>query len=117
MNFHHRHICNNNFFSRYYSEKAYVLSRGFVRRALEIPPSGLEDVLQDIYIKRGKLKKIVESAHNLIELSKTLKDDDTFESDLAIPRLTSGGIIPLSRTLERLESILKSSTGNPERIS
>ena len=95
--------------SRLYNEKAYVLSRGFVRRALEIPVGGLDDVIRDIYITRGKLAKIIKSSRDLIEKSRTTEsEDDTGE--LSVPRLTGGGIIPLTRTLDKLEAILAASS-------
>ncbi|EJD03783.1 uncharacterized protein FOMMEDRAFT_139931 [Fomitiporia mediterranea MF3/22] len=98
--------------SRLYNEKAYVLSRGFVRRALEIPVGSLEDVVRDIYITRGKLAKVVKSSRNLIEKSRTTKESDDDTSDFAVPRLTEGGIIPLTKTLDKLETILASTTSN-----
>ena len=36
--------------SRLYNEKAYVLSRGFILRALEKPPSSLEDEIRGFYL-------------------------------------------------------------------
>ena len=36
--------------SRLYNEKAYVLSRGFILRALERPPSSLEDEIRGFYL-------------------------------------------------------------------
>ncbi|KAL5535685.1 hypothetical protein ACEPAF_3779 [Sanghuangporus sanghuang] len=89
--------------SRLYNEKAYVLSRGFVRRALEVPVGGLEDVIKDIYITRGKLAKVITSAHSLIEKSRITKESEDDNGELAVPRLTGGGIIPLTRILDKLE--------------
>lgn len=96
--------------SRLYNEKAYVLSRGFVRRALEVPVGGLEDVIKDMYITRGKLTKVINTSRSLMEKSRTTKESDDDNSDLAVPRLTGGGIIPLTRVLDRLDALLASST-------
>ncbi|KLO15052.1 hypothetical protein SCHPADRAFT_902766 [Schizopora paradoxa] len=91
--------------SRLYSEKAYVLSRGFVRRALEIPMGGLEEIINDIYYTKGRLQQVISKSNALIAKSreaegKDLEDDD---SDLAVPHLTAGGVLALSRTMTKLE--------------
>ncbi|CAL1695554.1 unnamed protein product [Somion occarium] len=90
--------------SRLYSEKAFVLSRNFVRRALEIPLGGLEGEIDWFYYKRGLLRKVVTDARSLIEKSKT--DTSEADGDRAIPRLTGGGIIALERTLTKLQTLL-----------
>ena len=92
--------------SRLYSEKAYVLSRGFVRRALEIPPGSLEAEIHWLYHTKGKLRKVVQDARALIEKSKATPADAEVDGDRAVPRLTSGGIITLDRTLIRLQALL-----------
>ena len=100
--------------SRLYSERAYVLSRGFIRRALEIPLMGLEDEIQWLYYKRGLLDKALVEARALIEKSKeapaaedggasTVKTVE--EEELAVPRLTAGGVITVSRTLGKLQGL------------
>ncbi|KAI0751129.1 hypothetical protein C8Q80DRAFT_1155693 [Daedaleopsis nitida] len=94
--------------SRLYSEKAYVLSRGFVRRALEIPLGGLESELSWFYYTNGKLKKVLDDARALIEKSRTSKENAATEADreLAVPRLSGGGIITLDRVLAKLQGLL-----------
>ncbi|TFK56945.1 hypothetical protein OE88DRAFT_1670528 [Heliocybe sulcata] len=94
--------------SRLYSEKAYVLSRGFVRRALEILPGSIESEIRWMYYTNGKLEKVFRDAIALIDKSKTTPEDLTQDLDLAVPRLTSGGIITLERTLSKLKAILDS---------
>lgn len=92
--------------SRLYSEKAYVLSRGFVRRALEIPLGGLEQELHGFYYTKGKLAKVLNDARSLIEKSKSTKEETEADRELAVPRLTGGGIIALERTLAKLQGLL-----------
>lgn len=92
--------------SRLYSEKAYVLSRGFVRRALEIPLGGLEAEMNWLYYTKGKLQKVVRDARALIEKSKVTTADTEVDGEVAVPRLTGGGIIMLERTLTRLQALL-----------
>jgi ubiquitin-conjugating enzyme E2 O len=98
--------------SRLYSEKAYVLARGFVRRALEIPLGGLEEEIKSFYYTHGRLRKVLEESRSLIEKCKqdpnpskeTLEKEGTVE--VAISRLTTGGIILLERTLSKLQGLL-----------
>ncbi|KAF8642030.1 hypothetical protein AX16_009751 [Volvariella volvacea WC 439] len=98
--------------SRLYSEKAYVLSRGFVRRALELPLGGLEKELQSIYYDDGRLKKVVEGADALIRRSQSTSASssgghgENTEEELAVPKLSAGGIITLERTLKILRDLL-----------
>ncbi|KAG9042571.1 hypothetical protein FS837_010684 [Tulasnella sp. UAMH 9824] len=105
--------------SRLYSEKAYVLSRSFVRRALEYPPGSLQKEIEWLYLEQGKLGKVIADAKALIEASQTSSraavggggNEDIMRTipgweDKAVPKLTAGGILPLQRTLGKLEAIL-----------
>lgn len=98
-------VFTNPVFSRLYSEKAYVLSRGFVRRALELPPGSLEAELRWLYFTNGRLKKILQDARALIAKSRAPAADSEADKELAVPRLTGGGIITLERTLGKLQAI------------
>ncbi|KAF8973555.1 hypothetical protein BDZ97DRAFT_1775695 [Flammula alnicola] len=93
--------------SRLYSEKAYVLSRGFVRRALEIPLGGLNSEITYLYYNQHRLQKVVDDAESLIRKSKASPEITPEEQDLAVPRLTAGGIIALERTLIKLRGFLQ----------
>jgi len=99
-------------YSRLYSEKAYVLSRGFVRRALEVPLGGLEAEINWLYYNKGRLEKVLRDARSLIENSKADSDISAEDKDMAVPRLSSGGIITLERTLHKLQSIADSKHSN-----
>ncbi|GLB35998.1 putative ubiquitin-conjugating enzyme family protein [Lyophyllum shimeji] len=92
--------------SRLYNEKAYVLSRAFVRRALEIPLGGLEFELKWLYYQNHRLEKVIRDARLLIEKSKAGVPLSETDRDLAVPRLTAGGIITLERTLKKLQTLL-----------
>ncbi|TFK30803.1 hypothetical protein FA15DRAFT_662855 [Coprinopsis marcescibilis] len=91
--------------SRLYSEKAYVLSRGFIRRALELPLGDLHEEIEWLYHKKGLLGKVLQDSKTLVEKSRNSTEVSPQDADLAIPRLTSGGIITLERTLARLQKI------------
>ncbi|KAG9019315.1 hypothetical protein FRB90_004028 [Tulasnella sp. 427] len=108
--------------SRLYSEKAYVLSRSFVKRALEYPPGGLQKEIEWLYLDQGKLGKVIADAKALIGASQQASGSSRAVSggggnedimriipgweDKAVPKLTAGGILPLQRTLGKLEAIL-----------
>jgi len=87
------------------------LSRGFVRRALELPLGSLEDDIKYFYYTRKRLDKVIRHGRDLIAKSKEPEPEgELVVSDLAVPRLTEGGIIMLERTLAKLESLRSSST-------
>jgi len=92
-------------YSRLYNEKAFVLSRGFVRRSLEIPLGGLEKEIEWLYYTNGGLQKVLRDSRRLIEVSKAQPDVSPEDADLAVPRLTEGGIITLERTLQKLQAL------------
>ncbi|KAH8998837.1 hypothetical protein EDB86DRAFT_2910381 [Lactarius hatsudake] len=102
--------------SRLYNEKAYVLSRGFVRRALEVPLGSLESEIGWLYREQGRLAKVLCDARALVEKSRgavpsasssadAAVDEGDRDSGPAVPRLTAGGIITLERTLVKLEAL------------
>ncbi|KAF9479723.1 hypothetical protein BDN70DRAFT_878485 [Pholiota conissans] len=93
--------------SRLYSEKAYVLSRGFVRRALEIPLGGLQSEIHYLYYTKHRLQRVISDAEYIINRSRNHPELSAHEHDLAVPRLTAGGIIALERTLNKLRSLLQ----------
>lgn len=62
--------------SRQYSEKAYVLSRGFVRQALLHPQESIKDELKQIYITGGRLREVIDHARTLMD-----KMDDQEEEE------------------------------------
>lgn len=82
------------------------MSRGFVRRALEIPLGGLQSEINWLYYTKGRLAKVLSDARQLVEKSKNNPTDES-DHDLAVPRLTTGGIITLERTLGKLQILLE----------
>ncbi|KDN41490.1 hypothetical protein RSAG8_07440, partial [Rhizoctonia solani AG-8 WAC10335] len=99
---------------RLYSEKAYVLSRGFIRRALEIEVGGLGTEIEWYYIKQGRLAKSIADARALIAWSEAgeyeASKEVLKESDPAVGVLSEGAVIMLRRTLDKLDAILKERT-------
>ncbi|KAF8222140.1 hypothetical protein L208DRAFT_1426440 [Tricholoma matsutake] len=94
--------------SRLYNEKAYVLSRGFVRRALEMPLGGLESEIKWLYYEHRHLEKVLRDAKMLIEKSKATTNVTEADEELAVPRLTAGGILTLERILGKLQLLSNS---------
>lgn len=83
-----------------------MLSRGFIRRALEIPPGGLESEIEWLYHTNGVLDKVLQDSRRLIDVSKKHPEVSAEDRDLAVPRLTEGGILTLERTLTKLQTLL-----------
>lgn len=77
--------------SRQYSEKAYVLSRSFVRQALLHPPASLEKELEKIYLTDGRLKSVISHARTLVD-----KEDDQGDEDEGADRWDADAIGSLS---------------------
>ncbi len=122
--------------SAQYSERAFVMARGFVRFALTRPPVGLEDVLAWLYLPNtnedGGLKdlnvacllvKVIGRAQNLIEASEKLRNTDGSNSNADVTTmdgsgrigdetiaflrpLSKGAIMMLRRQLEELKRYL-----------
>jgi len=86
------------------------MARGFVKHALQNPPSGLEAEIRWLYRKQGKLEKIIADSNALIALSRNAVEQapNWLQGERAVTRLTLGGILTLERTLNSLQSILDS---------
>jgi ubiquitin-conjugating enzyme E2 O len=72
-----------------------------------MPLSGLEDELSWLYYKKGRLGKLIADADNLIKRSGSEEDAALTDPDVAIPRLSMGGVIALNRTLSKLRALLE----------
>ncbi|ORX39251.1 hypothetical protein BD324DRAFT_619003 [Kockovaella imperatae] len=101
--------------SRHYSEKAYVLSRSFVRTALQRPPTGFEDALRTFYYDKGRLKDVIDHAKRLIDKTEasaakgaSVEEEDEnaemWNAD-AIGSLTVGASLTLKRTISSLQTL------------
>ncbi|KIR99879.1 ubiquitin-conjugating enzyme E2 O [Cryptococcus deuterogattii 2001/935-1] len=87
--------------NRLYSEKAYVLSRTYVRTALERPITGLESEIRYFYLTKGRLRFVIDHAQRLIEKGEVGQNIEQEEENAemwnadAMGRLTMGAIITL----------------------
>ncbi|KAJ7596874.1 hypothetical protein C8J56DRAFT_1041125 [Mycena floridula] len=93
--------------SRLYNERAFVLSRGFALRALTLPPIGLEEPIEYLYHTTGRLQKLLDDANSLISKSKATEISEEVDQDVAVPRLSAGGVLTLQKLLTRLQAQLK----------
>jgi ubiquitin-conjugating enzyme E2 O len=67
---------------------------------------GLESEIAHLFYRKKRLHKVVQDAKRLIQKSKDGLEITLEDQDIAVPRLTAGGIIALERTLNRLCSCL-----------
>ncbi|KAJ3821801.1 hypothetical protein F5880DRAFT_1579492 [Lentinula raphanica] len=94
--------------SRLYSEKAYVLSRNFVRRTLETPFGGLEKEIKWQYYSNHLLERVLQHSRALIDKSRSQSTENRTEdqSEQYDISLSTGGIITLERVLNALQNFL-----------
>jgi len=91
---------------RLYSERAYFLSRGFVKWALENRVEGLEREVQYLYLDADgpKLaKSVIEDGKRVIAQSEISSDDDGEWQRGRVTRLSRGGLQILKRTISAIE--------------
>lgn len=110
--------------SELYSEKAFLMARGFVKYAMAQPPSGLEDVLSWIYLSprhahsTSLLQSIIANGRTLAQRSEEArqqKDDSLMDAvggtedgtKAFLKPLSRGAAVMLSRTMDELEGQLK----------
>jgi ubiquitin-conjugating enzyme E2 O len=115
--------------SAHYSERAYVLTRNFIRHALEYPVKSFADEIQGYYVKGGRLSEVVEEVRELVRASEEkgsgsaeagvkmgVEGEGAVEGEDGVPvlpnrqagvsgKVTPGGLIPLKRTLKALEKL------------
>ncbi|KAK6343244.1 hypothetical protein TWF730_010840 [Orbilia blumenaviensis] len=114
-----------------YSERAYILSRGFVKRVLEKPVPGLEDILAWLYDPKFEggmtlLGEIVRKGKEIVAGCEGTDAQSAQSSSAAevsalmsteidgIPKLTEGAVILLKKTLASLDDTLtKTLQGQP----
>lgn len=85
------------------SEKAFVLTRGFILHALRHPIAGFADEMEHLYVTHGRLGSALKSAQDLITISEAsdgvtaeeLAQEGTWDEGDGVGRLTKGALIPL----------------------
>ena len=123
-----------------YSEKAYVMARGFVKHALTSPVGGLQDVIAYLYLppktpgvaetsdaeRKGNddlLRVVIDRSEALIERSAALRGSDEILVDGAgqpgnstkafLRPLSQGAVVMLKKTVSSLRELLES-VDNPD---
>lgn len=98
-----------------YTERAYVMARGFVKHALQSPVDGLDDVLRWLYHSDADgaphlLKEVVDEARETMRRSENkISTVETLESvsEEDRPRRVSAGALRLLRnSIDILEKML-----------
>ena len=102
--------------SALYSEKAYVMSKGFVKTALTNAPLGLADVIQWLYLSSQAgpclLRRILNDSKNLLANNTTVSVDGTTDGEMddrgfTRAKLSAGASILLRRHVDWLEDFVK----------
>ena len=101
--------------SALYNEKVYVISKGFIKKALMSPLQGLTHIIHWLYLSQEEgpklLRRTVEDARSLIsdaEVSSTSGHTRDGDNQAMRPLVTfsAGALILLKRNLEWLEDFL-----------
>ena len=100
--------------SALYTEKAFVLSRGFVKHALTHPIQGLEDVVRSIYLPEREggsnlLHEVIQQCKDIIirsEDKQAAPETPALTNDGGVKRISAGALILLKRNLIGLEEIM-----------
>ncbi|PWW71782.1 hypothetical protein C7212DRAFT_302720 [Tuber magnatum] len=104
--------------SALYSEKAYILSRGFVKHVLETPMSGFEEEIKWLYLPHQKgglnlLEEVIGSTKGVVKRSESEESragERVVEAAVArggVGNITPGALILLKRNLQTLERIME----------
>lgn len=72
-----------------------------------MPPGGLETEITQLYRNEKRLEKVINDAEKLVQKSGENQEILPEDHDVAVPRLSAGGIISLERTLAKLRPFLK----------
>ena len=101
--------------SALYNEKVYVMSKGFIKKALTSPLQGVDDIIQWLYSSHEEgpklLRRIVEDSRSLIsdaQVGSASSHSQGRDNQAVRPLVTfsAGALILLRRNLEWLEDYL-----------
>ena len=94
---------------RLYSERAYFLSRGFVKYALENAIEGLEQEVRYLFTDDDGpqlARSVIEDGNKVIAKSEVAGDDDGEWERGRVTRVSRGGLEVLRRTIAALERLV-----------
>jgi ubiquitin-conjugating enzyme E2 O len=100
--------------SALYTEKAFVLARGFVTHVLMHPIQGLEDVIRSLYFPdqdggSNLLQEVIQQCKDIVcrtEDKQAVHDISVTPNDRGVMRLSAGALILLKRNLAALEEVM-----------
>lgn len=106
--------------SSQYTEKAFVMTRAFIKHALEKPMGDFSDILTWHYLpgpepdkRPNLLQKAISEARRMIDHYNTQSDEkeesDNVPASPFVTRLSLGAVVMLRRHLDALEMIQKQS--------
>lgn len=97
--------------SQVYNERTFVLTRGFVKRCLDYPPSGFKDEIA--FYAKGSLRAVIEQIRLLLQEAEDQQGESEGEGQEessgvvgGLRVLSDGGVITLKRILPSLEEHL-----------
>lgn len=93
---------------RLYSERAYFLSRGFVKYALENSIEGFDAEIKYLYTERDGpqlARSVIEDGKRVIAISESDSPDDGEWEKGRVTHLSRGGLQVLKRTIAALEGL------------
>ncbi|CAJ0747541.1 22213_t:CDS:10 [Entrophospora sp. SA101] len=97
--------------SALYNERAYLLSLRAISFVLKNTPKGLEEDLEEFYIRRGILKKVIGKAYKIINKTTTSTTaaitTNGNEEDLPVSKISKGAIKLLTGIINNLHDHLK----------
>ncbi|KAH0562922.1 hypothetical protein GP486_002505 [Trichoglossum hirsutum] len=100
--------------SALYTEKAFVLARGFVEHVLIHPVQGLENVIRFLYWPdqdggSNLLQEVIQQCNDIVrrtEDKQAVRNIPLTSDDGGVMRLSAGALVLLKRTLTALEEIM-----------
>ncbi|KAI9772193.1 MAG: hypothetical protein M1839_002511 [Geoglossum umbratile] len=100
--------------SALYTEKAFVLARGFVKHVMIHPIQGLEDVIRSIYSPEQEggwdlLREVIQQCKDIMcrsEDKQAVPDIPAMSNSGGVMRISAGALILLRRNLTALEGIM-----------
>ena len=105
---------------RLYSERAYFLSRGFVKYALENSVEGLENEICHIYRDKDGpqlAQLVIEDGKQVIAQSEVDAEDDGEWEKGRVTRVSRGGLQVLKRTISALERLVAEQGSGMETVA
>ena len=97
--------------SALYNEKAYIMSKNFIKTAFLSRVQGLDSIINWLYLDQANgprlLRRVVEDARALISNAEVGIHSTHGDKEMARTKFSEGALILLKRNLEWLEDFLR----------